>query len=146
MTSTPKRQKTREGSYTPTAPGDDHEPFPPLKRTGGGPAYDVDDDTLQAAMTNKYLAHMLPESYSPQIAASRGPLQDFRQRQTNAEQATKAEDGPGNPFTFKPLSKTYFDILKKRRELPVHAQRYSDPIIPPLIVFNSVPILVGKSS
>ena len=147
MASTPKRQKNRDGSYTPTAPGDDNESSAPLKRKGGGDVYDVDDDTLQAAMTNKYLAHMLPESYSPQVAASRGALRDFRRRHTNGEQARKAEDGPENPFTLRPLGKTYFDILKKRRELPVHAQRYSSPITPPpFLCFYSLLILVDKSS
>ena len=44
---------------------------------------------------------------------------------TTAAMAMKAENGPNNPFTGKPLSKQYFDILKTRRNLPVHAQRYA---------------------
>ena len=44
---------------------------------------------------------------------------------TTAAMAMKAEDGPNNPFTGKPLSKRYFDILRTRRTLPVHAQRYT---------------------
>jgi hypothetical protein len=126
MASTPKRQKNRKGSYTPTA-SDEIDGTAPLKRKGGGASYDMDDDTLQAARTNKYLAHMLPEGYAPQMGVATGPLRDFRQRQTNAKQAQKAEDGPENPFTLRPLSRTYFDILKKRRELPVHSQRYPPP-------------------
>lgn len=43
---------------------------------------------------------------------------------TTADMARKAEDGPNNAFSGKPLSKQYFNILKSRRGLPVHAQRY----------------------
>ncbi len=42
---------------------------------------------------------------------------------TTAEMARKAEDGPNNAFNGQPLSKKYFNILKARRGLPVHAQR-----------------------
>ncbi|KAL8989977.1 MAG: hypothetical protein Q9177_001260, partial [Variospora cf. flavescens] len=42
---------------------------------------------------------------------------------TTADMARKAEDGPNNAFSGKPLSKQYFNILKSRRGLPVHAQR-----------------------
>ncbi|KAL8974192.1 MAG: hypothetical protein Q9197_001566 [Variospora fuerteventurae] len=42
---------------------------------------------------------------------------------TTAVMARKAEDGPNNAFSGKPLSKQYFNILKSRRGLPVHAQR-----------------------
>lgn len=42
---------------------------------------------------------------------------------TTADMARKAEDGPNNPFSGEPLSKQYFNILKSRRNLPVHAQR-----------------------
>ena len=42
---------------------------------------------------------------------------------TTAAQASKAEDGPNNPFNDVPLSDQYFRILKTRRDLPVHAQR-----------------------
>jgi hypothetical protein len=124
MTSTPKRQKNRDGSYTPTATDDNSDSN--LKRKSQ-PLKTVNDpdDPLLAAYNNPYLAHMLPDQgYVPQVAAGRGPLRDFKKRQTTAKQAQKAEDGPDNPFTLRPLSRNYFDILKKRRELPVHAQRY----------------------
>lgn len=42
---------------------------------------------------------------------------------TTAEMARRAEDGPNNAFSGQPLSKKYFNILKARRGLPVHAQR-----------------------
>jgi len=123
MSSTPKRQKNRDGSYTPT-PADGSEP--PLRRKAQPLVTKNDpDDPLLAAYNNPYLAHMLPdEGYSPNVQASRGPLRDFVKRNTTAAQAAKAEDGPENPFTLRPLSHNYFNILQKRRELPVHAQRY----------------------
>ena len=124
MTSTPKRQKNRDGSYTPTS-SENSDSL--LKRKGQLPLSTPNDpdDPLLAAYNNPYLAHMLPDQgYVPQVAAGRGPLRDFRKRETTAKQAEKAEDGPDNPFTLKPLSRNYFDILKKRRDLPVHSQRY----------------------
>lgn len=50
-------------------------------------------------------------------------LANFPRHATTAAMANKAEDGPKNPFNGKPLSKQYFNILKTRRNLPVHAQR-----------------------
>ena len=47
----------------------------------------------------------------------------FPRHETTAAMAKKAEDGPNNPFNGKPLSTQYFNILKTRRNLPVHAQR-----------------------
>lgn len=35
----------------------------------------------------------------------------------------KRQDGPNNFLNGQPLSAGYFNILQKRRELPVHAQR-----------------------
>jgi hypothetical protein len=63
------------------------------------------------------------------IATVNGAPKDFNKRQTTAQQAEKAEDGPDNPFTLRPLSNNYFGILKKRRELPIHAQRYDLSIL-----------------
>ena len=67
--------------------------------------------------SNPYLAHM----YSAQSNGT--GLKSFKRHATTAAQATAAEDGPSNPFTGKKLSDRYFDILKTRRNLPVHAQR-----------------------
>ena len=47
----------------------------------------------------------------------------FPRHATTAAMASKAEDGPNNAFSGQPLSKSYFNILKTRRNLPVHAQR-----------------------
>lgn len=97
--------------------------------------------------SNPYLAHMYPESddsedggvslaqparppvrnsfngYHYDGAASDGPLAQFRRHKTTFALAAKAEDGPINPFTGSQLSQGYFNILKTRRKLPVHAQR-----------------------
>jgi len=130
MSSTPKRQKNRDGSYTPTSTD---SPDSNLKRKAqqyslASQSNTDPDDPLLAAYNNPYLAHMLPDQgYIPQVAAGRGPLKDFRKRETTAKQAQKAEEGPDNPFTLRPHSKNYFDILKKRTDLPVHSQRYIFP-------------------
>ena len=95
--------------------------------------------------TNPYLAHMYEEdaddnSYSngyangysngyekaPKTNGMSGGsgLSKFPRHSTTADMARKAEDGPNNPFSGKPLSTQYLNILKTRRNLPVHAQRY----------------------
>jgi len=85
--------------------------------------------------TNPYLAHMYEvqddDSYNGYTsrngnsngASARTGLSDFKRHETTALQAHTAEDGPANPFNNAPLSKQYFNILKTRRELPVHQQR-----------------------
>jgi len=86
--------------------------------------------------TNPYLAHMYEvqddDSYSNGYSSrnrngdgssTRTGLSDFKRHSTTALQAHEAEDGPNNPFNNTPLSKQYFNILKTRRELPVHKQR-----------------------
>ena len=134
MTSTPKRQKIREGTYTPTTvenrDGDLKRKSPEEKSPPQKIGKDLNDELL-AVYNNPYLAHMLPDQgYAPQVAAT-GPLREFKRQQTTSQQAQEAEDGPTNPFTLRPLTQQYFTILKKRRELPVHAQRYalSDPFL-----------------
>lgn len=47
----------------------------------------------------------------------------FELHKTSAKMAHDIEEGPLNPFTGQPLSKKYFDILRTRRNLPVHLQR-----------------------
>ena len=70
---------------------------------------------------NPYLAHMYP-------SLSRSPLAGFKRHATTAAEAAKAENGPDNPFTNENLSTEYFNILKTRRNLPVHAQRLAEGI------------------
>lgn len=70
---------------------------------------------------NPYLAHMYPEQNG---VSGHGPFAKFVRHQTTAALAQKVEDSDVNPFTDQPFSSTYFSILKTRRNLPVHAQRY----------------------
>ncbi|KAI9054460.1 hypothetical protein LZ554_001622 [Drepanopeziza brunnea f. sp. 'monogermtubi'] len=77
---------------------------------------------------NPYLAHNYEEEsfYSAHDGNGNGArtgLSDFKRHATTAVQAHTAEDGPNNPFNNAPLSKQYFNILKTRRDLPVHKQR-----------------------
>ncbi|KAF3070805.1 putative pre-mRNA-splicing factor ATP-dependent RNA helicase prp43 [Daldinia childiae] len=82
---------------------------------------------------NKYLAHWnngngdSDSKYNGNGFSDRlpkgSPLAHFERRKTTAKQASKAEDGDNNPFTGEPHSQQYFNILKSRRNLPVHKQR-----------------------
>ncbi|KAE9964641.1 DEAH-box ATP-dependent RNA helicase prp43 [Venturia inaequalis] len=79
---------------------------------------------------NPYLAHMYQDDdsnngYSNGRSSNGGAsiLDTFTRHNTTAALAQSAEDGPNNAFTSKPLSKQYFNILKTRRNLPVHSQR-----------------------
>ena len=82
---------------------------------------------------NPYLAHMYePEedsynngyrSRNGKNSSERTGLSGFKRHHTTALDAHTAEDGPLNPFNNNPLSKQYFNILKTRRDLPVHKQR-----------------------
>lgn len=76
---------------------------------------------------NPYLAHMYEDqqdgSYSNGNGAASTPLSNFKRHETTALKAHAAEDGPNNPFNNTPLSSRYFNILKTRRDLPVHKQR-----------------------
>jgi pre-mRNA-splicing factor ATP-dependent RNA helicase DHX15/PRP43 len=85
---------------------------------------------------NPYLAHMYEvetdapngNGYSQRhsngnSSSTNSLLSHLKRHQTTALQAHGVEDGPNNPFTNKPLSSKYFNILKTRRDLPVHKQR-----------------------
>ncbi|KAL9117059.1 MAG: hypothetical protein Q9187_006409 [Circinaria calcarea] len=86
---------------------------------------------------NPYLAHMynappIENGYSNGYEVTRPKsngsqqgtaLSKFPRHATDAAMAKRAEDGPNNPFNGQPLSKQYFNILKTRRNLPVHVQR-----------------------
>lgn len=60
-----------------------------------------------------------------------------QRNKTTAEMAQRLESGELNPFTGSEFSQKYFDILKVRRDLPVHAQR--DEF---LKIFQSTQIMV----
>ena len=75
---------------------------------------------------NPYLAHMYDDEQQNGGGAVNKDklLAGLTRHATTAEQAKVAEDGPYNPFTGREFSKRYLSILKTRRGLPVHAQRY----------------------
>ena len=84
---------------------------------------------------NPYLAHMYDNDNSQyasngygassgrSFGAGDNPLHRFKRHKTTQAEANNAENGPNNPFNGQPLSKQYFNILKTRRNLPVHQQR-----------------------
>lgn len=91
---------------------------------------------------NPYLAHHYDgeNGNGPYGGAANGwqsPLKSWTRHETTAAAATKAEDGPQNPFTGRNFGKRYFDILRTRRNLPVHAQRKEF-----LDMFHSTQIMV----
>lgn len=74
---------------------------------------------------NKYLAHWYEdETPSNGYSAESSILDGFKRHKTTAAMAKEAEDSALNPFNGKPFSSKYFSILKTRRDLPVHTQRY----------------------
>ena len=103
----PKRQKT---SSTP----DDMDP-----RSNPYLSHMYEDPQSKNAYSNGY-----NEGKNKQNKVSSGTsLGRLPRHATTSAMARKAEDGPNNPYNGQPLSKQYFDILKTRRNLPVHAQR-----------------------
>ena len=73
---------------------------------------------------NPYLAHMYDGQNGNGVEpAPDSPLAGFKRHATTAKQAYKAEDSESNPFTGRPHSQKYFQILEGRRNLPVHKQR-----------------------
>ncbi|ATY65613.1 pre-mRNA splicing factor ATP-dependent RNA helicase PRP43 [Cordyceps militaris] len=79
---------------------------------------------------NPYLAHMYEngddEDYEngAEEMPAHSPLAGMKRRATTAKQAAAAEDLASNPFTGRPHTQKYFQILQGRRDLPVHKQRY----------------------
>lgn len=87
--------------------------------------------------SNPYLAHMYEEDesyggysngYGKTMArtsrvSDASTLARLPRHKTTAAMAKEAENGPNNAFTGRPLSSQYFNILKTRRNLPVHSQR-----------------------
>jgi pre-mRNA-splicing factor ATP-dependent RNA helicase DHX15/PRP43 len=80
---------------------------------------------------NPYLDHWNEKPAMKSEYGGGDGLANFQRHATTSKQAQHAEDGPNNPFTGRPLSSKYMSILKKRRDLPVHQQRYLHPSRPP---------------
>ncbi|KAK3493186.1 pre-mRNA splicing factor ATP-dependent RNA helicase PRP43 [Neurospora crassa] len=73
---------------------------------------------------NPYLAHLNEDGNGNGTNGDfESPLDAFERHKTTAAQAAQAEDSELNPWTGQPHSQRYFDILKVRRDLPVHKQR-----------------------
>jgi hypothetical protein len=119
---------TRDTPYT--------RPSPSVKMTdrrSGDESRAKRQKTETDPASNPYLAHMNhgdDNSYSNGRSNGRSNgsgtdgLTHFKRHSTTSALAAKAEDGPSNPFNGNNLSERYFGILKTRRNLPVHAQRY----------------------
>ncbi|KAK4699486.1 pre-mRNA-splicing factor ATP-dependent RNA helicase DHX15/PRP43, partial [Phenoliferia sp. Uapishka_3] len=78
------------------------------------------------AVENPYLAHLSEphqRTYNGNATgAGASPLDGWQTRKITGKQVEKAMDGPTNPFTLRPHSQRYVDILKVRKNLPVHQQ------------------------
>ncbi|KAH7159682.1 P-loop containing nucleoside triphosphate hydrolase protein [Dactylonectria estremocensis] len=114
---------------------------------------------------NPYLAHMYDNESNGDGFSSDSPLAGMRRHQTTAKEASKAEDSASNPFTGRPHSQKYFQILQGRRDLPVHKQRQEflnkyhetqilvfvgetgsgkTTQIPQYVVYDEIPQVTGK--
>ncbi|OTA53697.1 P-loop containing nucleoside triphosphate hydrolase protein [Hypoxylon sp. EC38] len=93
-----------------------------------------DDGDSKPNKYNPYLAHWSNGNGNEDSDSKNGPnfrdrlpkgspLVYFERRKTTAKQAFEAENSDNNPFTGEPHSQQYFNILKTRRNLPVHKQR-----------------------
>lgn len=75
---------------------------------------------------NPYLAHMYENNANG--FSSDDPFAHFKVRETTAKQVEAVENLDHNAFTGKAHTQKYFDILRVRRDLPVHKQRYAPSI------------------
>lgn len=77
------------------------------------------------ASENPYLVHLAAaERFTGGASSSSDALSGFLPRKVTAQQVLKALESQINPFPsiFKPYSQKYWDILAKRKALPVFAQ------------------------
>lgn len=114
----PPRKRCKQNSATNSDVQQEGVKALPLKQGSSTlPPKQADEDRV-----NPYLAHMYngggrrPGKWS-------SPLDTFVKHKTTASMAESVQDGPQNPFTGVHLSARYFNILKTRRNLPVHVQR-----------------------
>ncbi|KAI5478143.1 hypothetical protein MNV49_005407 [Pseudohyphozyma bogoriensis] len=72
---------------------------------------------------NPYLAHLPPNQRGAGSSSSGpAPFDGWIARKVTGPQVEKAMDGQTNPFTLRPHSQKYNDILAVRKKLPVHKQ------------------------
>ncbi|SCU83952.1 LAME_0C07492g1_1 [Lachancea meyersii CBS 8951] len=78
----------------------------------------------RAAEIAEELSKKKPEYHEqPLTHHDAGEFAQMQRHNTTSEQAERLESASVNPFTGQAFTPRYFDILKIRRELPVHAQR-----------------------
>src|SRR3569833_999182 len=108
-----------------------------VKKEGEGgdarPEWDQKGKKGKEEPYNPYLAHTYAASDHPSASFFEG----LARHNTTVEQAERIEDGDYNPFNGNPHTKQYFNILKTRRDLPVHKQRQEF-----LNMYHSTQILV----
>ncbi|CCD26726.1 DEAH-box ATP-dependent RNA helicase PRP43 NDAI_0I01570 [Naumovozyma dairenensis CBS 421] len=78
---------------------------------------------LAAEITEEKLKKNPPSPEPPLVHHDAGEFKGLVRHHTTAAQAFTLEEGKTNPFTGNAFTPKYFDILKIRRELPVHQQR-----------------------
>jgi len=75
-------------------------------------------------MENPYLAHLSNRKKDgiskDGVSSARHPFHGWTPRKVTGEQVRKAMDGDVNPFTKKPVSATYKQIMEVRKKLPVY--------------------------
>jgi pre-mRNA-splicing factor ATP-dependent RNA helicase DHX15/PRP43 len=76
---------------------------------------------------NPYSAHLdkpsnAKQAQRPANGNTASPLDGWITRKVVGKQVATAMDGPTNPFTGRAHSTRYFEILKQRKNLPVHQQ------------------------
>jgi pre-mRNA-splicing factor ATP-dependent RNA helicase DHX15/PRP43 len=86
-----------------------------------------EDGGVSLTQSRKPIIKTSSNGYKASDLPSTGSIGKLRRHRTTAALAAEVEDGPMNPFTGKQLSEEYFRILKTRRNLPVHAQRFVLP-------------------
>lgn len=118
--SRPKKKKKTSSTSDPDSPMD--------TSSVGSPA-----PTSTSANDNPYLAHL-----EPKVKPSKGLIPG----KTTAEQAEELENGTVNPFSGKEFTNKYREILKKRRDLPVHKQRNE---FLEMLHNNQIIVLVGET-
>ncbi|KAK2071871.1 hypothetical protein P8C59_006261 [Phyllachora maydis] len=101
-----------QGAKRPSMESDNPQHSKRMKKEGGA----------KDSNYNPYLAH----HYETDNQNSEGwvtPLDDMKRHATTAKEAEAAEDYQVNAWTGHSHSTQYFNILKTRRDLPVHKQR-----------------------
>ena len=110
-------------------------PPPKRQKTANGTVDPRDNPYLQHMFTDEgessYAAYTEPPKRL-NGAVGGDPFSQFRQHETTAKMARRVEDGQSNPFTGAPFSSRYISIMKARRDLPVHAQRFAPLAVRPV--------------